>query len=264
MDFKTSQSFFAPFYNGNSKNFLGKHLAVMTEDSIVYVANQEGFTSALKRHLIHDGHLIDVVLSQAADYEIMDDENKIGDLIGISESSVYIWDPLQGGEPVGLRFEEITNDKISSVVSMSNELCIIGTTSGLAFTPYTSNTPLQVFGNNQGIFKIIGMNLSKRLLMATQSGEVSLVKIKENFQLVLEENLPKVQSHLTDVLISQCETFIVSFSDQNNDVIVWTKTMPENKYDSTCILPHPCHVNCIDMNPKISMIASGTFGNSNF
>ena len=104
--------------------FVGKHLAVMTEDSVVYVANQEGFTSALKRHLIHDGHLIDVVLSQA-DYE-MDDENKIGDLIGISESSVYIWDPLQGGEPVGLRFEEITNDKISSVVSMSNELCIIG------------------------------------------------------------------------------------------------------------------------------------------
>ena len=236
----------------------------MTEDSIVYIANQEGFTSALKRHLIHDGHLIDVVLSQAADYEIMDDENKIGDLIGISESSVYIWDPLQGGEPVGLRFEEITNDKISSVVSMSNELCIIGTTSGLAFTPYTSNTPLQVFGNNQGIFKIIAMNLTKRLLMATQSGDVSLVKIKENFQLVLEENLPKVQSHLTNVLISQCETLIVSFSEQNNDVIVWTKTMPENKYDSTCILPHPCHVNCIDMNPKISMIASGTFGNSNF
>ena len=110
--------------------------------------------------------------------------------------------------------------------------------------------------------------------MSTQFGDLSLVKIKDDGQLTLDQNLPKVLNRLTNLQVSHCESFVVSFSDKDSDVIVWTKHM--DKFEKTTILPHPCPVTCMDVNSKMAkaVIASGqhdggifkplNFENSNF
>ena len=122
-------------------NISGHRLVTMTADGAVYVINQDGFATALKRPLIFDEMLNDLVWSVSDP----DDEGII-DLIGISDTSVYIWDPIQNCEPMELRYQFDENTKITCIdaSSMTNHLFVVGTSTGLAFTHNFQSTPLQV------------------------------------------------------------------------------------------------------------------------
>ena len=58
---------------------------------------------------------------------------------------------------------------------------------------------------------MIWLKQTKKLLMATKSGHLSLIKIKDNGELILDQNLPKILNRLTSLQVSHCESFIVGF-----------------------------------------------------
>ena len=118
-------------------------------------------STALNRPLIHDEVLKDLVWSCSSVNNEENEQQGINDLIGISDSSVFIWDPIQACEPMEMRFGFDQDTKISCIdaSSMSNHLFVIGTSTGLAFTPDSQSTPLQVSSYKQGRLIIFGIIL---------------------------------------------------------------------------------------------------------
>ena len=96
------------------------------------------------------------------------------------------------------------------------------------------------------------MPKSQKVLVASKSGHIALVK-RQNSEVMPDENLPKYFDTLDGIKISTCENFLVAWTQASNEICVWTRKDFESKFNSNIILPHPCKVNCVDLNSEMTL-----------
>ena len=132
-----------------------QYLAVITYSGSVYVVNQDGFVTPMPHT---QTELKGLVWSS-----LQDDVQGI-DLIGFSDSTVFIWDPVCGGDAQELTFHLGSGNSITSMcVNDISSTFVMGTSSGQAFTPDTSTEPVQLM--QEDIMLITSLQKSNQILM---------------------------------------------------------------------------------------------------
>ena len=230
-----------------------QNLAVLTVAKTAYVVNSEGFSMRL--NYSNDEPLKGLVWSDNQDM----DHSTAGcnDLIGFSESAIYIWDPINGGDPVEMNFNIGQSTAITSIVASNKDMnCffVLATSNGQVCTPSTELSPLQIIPDK--ISEMRYMPKSQKVLIASKSGHIALAS-RQNNEIRPNESLPKYfeDDPLDGVRFSPCEQFILAWSQASNEVCVWIQNNESSnkKFDSNMILPHPCKVNCADLNADLTL-----------
>ena len=226
-----------------------QNLAVLTAAKTAYVVNSEGFSMRLSYS--NDEPLKGLIWSDNQDQE----HSTGNDLIGFSDSAIYIWDSINAGDPVEMNFNFGQSTAITSIVASNKDMnCffVLATSNGQVCTPSTELSPLQIIPDK--ISEMRYMPKSQKVLIASKSGHIALAT-RQNNEILPNESLPKYfeENPLDGVRFSKCEKFILAWSQASNEVCVWMQNSESRKFDSNMILPHPCKVYCADLNADLTL-----------
>ena len=233
-----------------------QYLAVLTLSRSVYVINQDGFVTPMKYQ--KDKDLKDLVWSVN-----QDESGKIinHDLIGFSDTSIYIWDPVHGGEAMELNFSFDTETTIScldaSQMSLGS-LFVVGTSSGKLFTPATEMTPVPIL--EEEISFMQPLPASNKIIVASKKGNIVLVH-KNQDELKIDQCLSKHFETMDGIKVFEGnEDLIVAWSKNSSDLGLWSKSEASQDFWSLESLPHPCKIMDVDLKDDLIAVAQSDGG----
>jgi E3 ubiquitin-protein ligase HERC1 len=224
------------------------HMAVINSFGHIYVFSQDASCMAMKYDIINDDHKVKGLMWSVHQRTEMD-------LIGFSDSSVYIWETSSSsaGDPIVLSYDfpDASGMNITAigVAPGTSDTFIMATSGGFVFAPLPAVVPVQVC--QYEIISVQWLDKSPAaFLVADIRGNVSRVAFVDG-QLQPLCGLQTSLTSLSRLIVAKCQSVVLGASKNSKDLAVWMTN------DQAVSLPHPHTVLTADICARKLSIAVG-------